>query len=189
MTRRSYGLGERVAAMAILVAILAGLAVAVGAPAVRAYRALDAEVAGLRARHAELARRQRDLAALTQERDRLRASDPEQYGLRVADTVDLARAEMQDALQRYASETGVVVQQVRAINAEQPDLAMASADLRMPMDALPALLARISGSRPPIFVDALDIRAISSRRREGPPALSVDLTLASYVSIRNGGSD
>jgi len=188
VSRRAYSSGERVAAVAFfagLIAIVAALFVPV---AVSDFLGTEEEIEGLRARYVELARRQRDLDALAARRDALRATDPQKFGLLVADTIDLARAEIQNALQGYATESGAVIAQVRAVEAEAPSQVSAQISVQVPADALPAFLARIAGSEPPLFVDEMDIRSARRRRvATAPEVLAVDLTLSAYVSIAGGG--
>jgi hypothetical protein len=184
MTTRTYSTGERLAAVAILLAALAGVGAAVAPAAIGDYISTEDEIEGLRTRFAELVRRERDLGALEARRDALRQSDPQKYGLLVADTLELARADMQSALQNYATETGAAIAQFRAVDTEDPHQAAAAVDLQIPMDALPQLLTRIAGSEPLLFIDSIDIRANIRRRNvDGPETLAVSLALSSYVSI------
>lgn len=188
MSGRVYTRLDRLAAAGVLMALLLAAGVVVAPATVGRYLAAEQEIATLSARYAELARRQRDLAALAARRDALRASDPGQFGRLVADTVELARAEMQGAVQRFAAASGATIAQVRAIETEDAGIAAAGISLRIPAEDLPGFLLQIAQAEPLLFIDSIDIRSELRRRRaEGPEMLAVDLDLSSYVSIRAAG--
>ena len=184
MSGRSYSRFERLGAVAILLALLGAAGAMVAPAAIGGYTAGEEEIDGLRSRYAELIRRQRDIGALAARRDGLRASDPQQFGLLVADTVELARAEMQGMIERFAVEAEATIAQVRAIETEDPGIAAAGVSLRIPSEGLPALLLQVAGAEPLLFINSIDIRSERRRRQvEGPEVLAVDLNLSSYISI------
>jgi len=184
MSARNHTRLERLLAGALLLAMVAAAGAAVAPATLGRYTAGEEEIAGLRARYAELMRRQRDIGALEQRRDALRASDPQQFGLLVADTVELARAEMQGMIERFAAETGATIAQVRAIERDDPSVAAAGVSLRIPSEGLPGFLLQVAGAEPLLFIDSIDIRSDLRRRRvEGPEVLSVDMDLSAYISV------
>lgn len=190
MIRQTYTLGERFVALALAIGVAVSPAAMIVPAEMAAYVAADREIEGLRARYSELVRRQRDLGMLEARRDDLKATDPQRYGLLVADTVDVARAEVQNALKEFATASEATIAQFRAIESEDPRLVSAQVNLRVPMAALPDLLTRIATSEPPLFVDALDI-GLTRRSRRDPDAediLVVDLVLSSFVLVPGRGT-
>jgi hypothetical protein len=188
MIGRRYGRLDRLAAAAIVLALVGAVALAVVPSAIARYAAAEAEIAALRARYGELLGRQRDLSALTRLRDALAASDPGSFGLIPAATIELGRARMQQRLQEFAANAGATVAQFRTVDSPAPNAASAAIELQLPMDALPGLLADIANARPFVFVDAMDIRAEPlGRGGTAGERLSIELTLTSYVALPDGG--
>lgn len=181
---RTYTTGERLAAVTILLGLLSAIAAATVPATVGDFLAAEDEIAGYRDRLAELARRQQDPTALAARRDALRQTDPQPFGLLVADTLELARAKMQNALQTYSVEAGAAIAQFRAIESADQRQAAAAVDLQIPADALPQLLTRIASSDPLLFIDSIDIRSnLRGETVEGPNTLSVSLALSVFVAI------
>lgn len=188
MIRRSHSGLERLAAAGLLLAVLAAVAAVFVPKAVSDYAATEGEIESLNARYLELLRRDRDLAALEQRRDALRGTDRKNFGMLVADTVDLARAEIQRMLQDYAGATGATIAQIRAVEADAPDLASAAVSLRIPADSLPEFLLRVTNAEPLLFIDSIDIRSDRRRRRasDAPVTLSMEVALSAFVSLPSG---
>lgn len=189
MIRRNYSGLERLAAVGLLLALLAAIAAVFVPQAVSDYTAAEDEIESLNARYVELLRRDRDLAALEHRRDVLLATDREGFGMLVADTVDLARAEIQRMLQDYAAATGATIAQIRAVEADAPDLASAAISLRLPADSLPEFLLQVTNAKPLLFIDSVYIRSELRRRREttAPITLTMEIALSAFVSLPNGG--
>jgi hypothetical protein len=189
MIRRNHSGLERLAAAGLLLAVLAGIAAVFVPKAVSDYTAAEDEIDSLNARFVELLRRDRDPAALEHRRDALRGTDRESFGMLVADTVDLARAEIQRMLQDYAAATGATIAQIRAAEADAPDLASAAVSLRIPADSLPEFLLLVTNAMPLLFIDSVDIRSGRSRTATVEPVtLTMEIELSAFVSLPNGGA-
>lgn len=192
MTRSGYPLAERLAAAALLFALIAAALAVIVPPALQDYWLAESEIETLGVRHRNLVDRQRDLAALRKLRDELRNADRSRYGILVADTLELARAETRSMVQEAATATGAAVARIRAVSTDDPGLASSAISLRIPADGLPEFLLRIANADPLLFVDRIDIRSDVRRRRRQEAAvattLAVEVVVSAYVAPSEAGS-
>ena len=188
MIRRPHSFTGRLAAVGSFVAVLGAVGALIMPAALARHEAVEKEIEALGSRYAELVQRQRDLAALQQLRDSLLEADPQKFGLLPAETIELARAEIQRLVQDIAAGAGASILQLRAVETDQPNVASLAVDLSVPSESLPNFLLDVTNSDPFLFVDSIEIRADQSRRAgEASETLSVGVTLTSYVALPDEG--
>jgi hypothetical protein len=187
MSHRRHGALERGLALALALGVPTAMAAMVVPPAIDTHLRAEHEISLLEARRAALVERRRDLGALEALRARLEAADPEVYGVLVAETVELARVEIQRKVQEVAARNGAILAEARAVDADEEGIAQAAVSLSLPSRALPALLVDLANGRPLVFIDSLSIRREAwSGGGDAETILALDLLLSARTLIGGG---
>lgn len=186
-----FSIFSRLLALALLLLALAGLWLAVGAPAQAGFAALADErqrLLDLRTRYRSAAE---GVAALGERRDAAKRKSAAHAGLVEADSAAAAAALMQGEIKRAVEAAGGVVRRVVVAPAESGDAAervgvdvLANLDIR----GLYALLGALELENPQLHVGDLQVeleRAGRSAREEG--RLSVRFDLYAFRRVAEGG--
>lgn len=162
---------SRVAALALTIAVFAGVAFGLALPAASRYQTLSDEIAGLEAQLAKLRGQESAVVAPP----RLEVADP---ALIEAPTEPLAAAWLQDALSQAAATAGGRVRSLRIEEATPLEAARKLAvtvELTADMSSFAALLHRIETGSPYLFVERLEARRVSGGEDDAPADVALRL--------------
>jgi general secretion pathway protein M len=174
----------RFAALALLLAVVALPLLAIMGPLLDAHAARDAEIAELQAKAMRLDAIAATKPELTRHRDELTARRDRSSLLLSGASEALAAAALQNSLKAAAARAGGELRSTQALAVTEDKgfrRIAVRALLATDTDGLRTLLHAVESARPPLFVDALEVRGRARQDEADEPRLDIRIDVFGYA--------